>query len=340
MQHECDKVAGYCCWMERLEESGIGERSLLQLVIPGTHDSATCNISLDKDYASNAPPLLIKAKGIYDGKKLKDLVCRWAIAQERTISQQLEDGIRYLDLRVCFIKKSADEVGELLTCHSVISDNMNDVLADIKAFAQLHPKEVIIVDFNHFYDLDESAHVQLVQILVEFFDGMMIPSELSLRKTKLKQIWESGCNILVLYDKKKVVREHSFLWSQNSIKSAWMNVADVGLLRSKLDAHLKFRKRVLDKEATDPKRQYRKILHVTQGLVTPDTKMIAKSALGIKYKSLTALGKAVTPAVIDWMTTDWKDLDLNIVIVDHYHYTNFIEIIFQQNINNLLRQEQ
>ena len=82
--------------------------------------------------------------------------------------------------------------------------------------------------------------------------------------------------------------------------------------------------------------QYSKILHVTQGIVTPDATMISKSKFPFKSpKSLLDLGVQVTPALIDWIN-EWQDLDLNIIICDHYHKTNFVQAIYELNQKQLL----
>jgi hypothetical protein len=69
-------------------------------------------------------------------------------AQDRTISQQLDDGVRYLDLRLC---APAGSLREITVCHSLYSVGMTQVLNQIHAFVVAHPNEIVIVDLGAFY---------------------------------------------------------------------------------------------------------------------------------------------------------------------------------------------
>lgn len=327
-------------WMEQLEEQGLGDLSILKTVIPGSHDSSTCNISRKQPFASNAPPILKKAQSflpfLSNSRLLKDIVVKWAIAQERTITQQLEDGIRYLDLRVCSVKEPGFEYGTLYTCHSIISDVLDDILKEIKNFTEKHSKEILIVDFQHFYDLDEADHKYLVEMIQQLFGDKLIPNTFSLTDS-IQTIWDNNWSIFVFYGNRSIANKHEFLWSHSSLKSAWMDQANIKGLFRKLDSHIKHRKQVIDGNEKD-NIPYDKIFHVAQGIVTPDASMIASPPLLGKYSTLLKLGKITTPHVIDWVTKDWKDLDLNVVIVDHYHTTNFVEEMLKLNITKLQKQ--
>lgn len=334
--HECTP-GSYCCWMSNLEEMGIGNQNLLNIIIPGSHDSATSNINETKEYASNAPPILLKAKKFYTGTKLKNLVVRWAIAQERNVFQQLCDGIRYIDLRVCSVKNPGDKVGTMYTCHSVISDKLEDVLNDIKEFTEKHPKEILIIDFNHFYDMDAPTHKSLVNMIETKYSSRLIKKEMSLT-SKIENYWKEGKSIIVLYDKTTVANEYDFLWPQVHIYSAWMNSPTLEDLKEKLYNHMQFRNALITGKISDKKYDFRNIFHVCQGIVTPDTKMIVGSVISRrKFESLIQLGKVVTPAFIQWFSEEWADVDFNILLVDHYHLTNFVEVTYMLNQKKLLQ---
>lgn len=87
---------------------------LHELLIPGTHDSATYH---------------------FDSVTMLGL----AQAQILTIRQQLDGGIRFLDIRV---NKNSD--GVLYGSHSAITVPLSTILDDVKNFLEANPKEKII----------------------------------------------------------------------------------------------------------------------------------------------------------------------------------------------------
>jgi hypothetical protein len=84
--------------------------------------------------------------------KIADYIAAQSNAQDRDIAQQLNDGIRYLDLRLC---APVGSVSEVTLCHGVYSPaGITLVLKQIHDFVVAHPSEIVIVDLNHFYGVD------------------------------------------------------------------------------------------------------------------------------------------------------------------------------------------
>lgn len=67
-------------------------------------------------------------------------MCRWSKTQEFSVKLQLQNGIRYFDLRL------ASKIGsdELFFVHGLYSCEVKDVLKEINEFLNEHPKEVQI----------------------------------------------------------------------------------------------------------------------------------------------------------------------------------------------------
>jgi hypothetical protein len=207
--------------------------------------------------------------------------------------------------------------GDLYTCHNLTSDKIEPLLQEIYEFVVAHPKEIILLDFNHFYEMTKEAHIYLMRLITEQFGSLLAnPSTLS-PTTKLKSFWKKKQTIIVLYKHKKI---DPSLWSQNFIQSKWMNTKSLTELENKLSTHL-------DKRAKDPAR--RNQFHVTQGVLTPDEKMVALSL--VSTKSIRVLAESATPMIIDSIQNSWKEFQLNIVIVDYYHLFNYVPTIVAIN---------
>lgn len=97
---------------------GVQALCLHELLIPGTHDSTTYQF---KDF-------------------VPDVVGKWAKAQTLTIQQQLEGGIRYLDIRVT---KSG---GDFYGTHKYPTVRLDDVYRAVKDFLVAHPHEKVIIN--------------------------------------------------------------------------------------------------------------------------------------------------------------------------------------------------
>jgi hypothetical protein len=85
--------------------------------------------------------------------KIADYVAAQSNAQDRDIAQQLNDGIRYLDLRLC---APTGPLPEVTLCHGLYNQQagITLVLRQIHDFVVAHPSEIVIVDVNHFYGVD------------------------------------------------------------------------------------------------------------------------------------------------------------------------------------------
>jgi hypothetical protein len=128
-------------WMADLR-SEIGQIPLTELTIPGAHDMGTYAINGDSSTSSDG-----QASDI--GCFLGHGVCeRYGRAQEpfKDALEDLQDGIRYFDLRVC-----RTDSGTFVTCHGLEAAPLQDILDGTRAWVDSHPGEVVILDLNHHY---------------------------------------------------------------------------------------------------------------------------------------------------------------------------------------------
>ncbi|MEM9216852.1 MAG: phosphatidylinositol-specific phospholipase C domain-containing protein [Cyanobacteria bacterium P01_F01_bin.150] len=368
-------------WMEDLG-GYIKSKSLCQLAIPGTHDSATHKISRSKiiapeqDITTNLNIVLRSAEtkwtdyldpiGLVSRKIVKtvtestigQVVVNWSKAQENSIYTQLHDGIRYFDLRI--VKQPSSDGDKLYICHGMYSLPVEEVLKEVKDFHNSNPKEIVILDFNHFYNMDNSAHVELLIMIDKYFGDCLAGGKSLSPKSTVKEFWEPkketvklpnnfGASseltienihsIAVVYHHDapsgdNIRKIHEKLWRKDQIDSPWPNVQNISDLKQGLEEEL------------SP--ETRTELHVVQGVLTPNTETIAvgsamnavldfnrlASDLGVAAfpKSLKALAKLVNPFVtkwiIEWVFDDSKDF--NIVMVDFYD-DKFVDTVILVN---------
>ena len=63
---------------------------------------------------------------------------------------------------------SHEETDTYHTCHGVYCVEMSDALAQFKTFLDEHEKEIIILDFNHLYEMD-GHHEKFIDMILEAF---------------------------------------------------------------------------------------------------------------------------------------------------------------------------
>ncbi|KAJ7847258.1 PLC-like phosphodiesterase [Mycena olivaceomarginata] len=178
-------------------------------------------------------------------------------------------------------------------------------------------KEVILLDFNHFYDMNPADHAKLASMLQTTFGNKLAPASLGADVT-LNQLWSTSYRIIIFYDHAATVDSNPFLWSQSTISSPWPNVQDVGALHSAL----------ADKLPNEGSTFF-----VLQGILTPDGAMIAAGLVPFSSapSSLTGVAQAVTPAVVGWLS-QWGNQGINIVICDWFNCTNaYVNMLLQMN---------
>jgi hypothetical protein len=178
---------------------------------------------------------------------LAEYVAAQSNAQDRSIRDQLNHGIRYLDLRLC---APARPLTEITLCHGLYSVGMTRVLTDIHDFVVAHPDEVVIVGFNRFSAVkgqDPSAlkNALIKQIRYLFStdpaDPCNNPSTCLLvsgsfpPQLTLEQIWQTRGRVILLdgktmdaaaYDALLYPKNPVFWSSSESLGGEWIQTDD------------------------------------------------------------------------------------------------------------------
>lgn len=118
----------------------------------------------------------------------------------RSISSQLEDGIRYFDLKV---SRNANDK-QIYCSFNFFGPKIEEVVKEFIAFAKAHPKEILILDFNQFYNFQSTNHHELKEMLEQIFEGFLVDSTLGPTAT-LNDVWETDvCEIRMKLEQKLI----------------------------------------------------------------------------------------------------------------------------------------
>lgn len=272
-------------WMAKFHD-----KTIMAIVIPGTHDSATHAISRTSSIAKGDD--MAKVKWL---KGLAPLfIAPWAKAQSLSIAKQLEAGVRYLDLRIVY----RDSKKMHYTCHGLYSQKIDTVIEDIKNFIAKNKTEIIIVDIQKLYNMG-NTHQELINKFSSAFQGKLADGN-CLSKT-LGNLAAAGQQIILLCGDSTITANASFLNRGSFIDSKWHEQTSVKGLKEKISAYSAPANKVF----------------VIQAVLTPDGKTIAKGTVPGIAGSLKALAKKVNKELPSWMS-EWKSSGkrINVVMVD------------------------
>lgn len=243
-------------WMGTLADR-IGNVPLNQLVIPGTHDSGTSSIT------GNPPDPFLKRvpfspdqfgqewsgaqmsalDGLTRHAILNRMFLPWGRTQDASIGQQLAEGARYLDLRVCG-GPHPDQI--LSICHGLYGGEMQStVLTPVENFIRSHPQEVVILDFHRFASIGNQDNLtlaenqQLAERIVTTFAGQLIPpGSLGARMT-LNDVWRTAGRVIILYSDPETTRNNPSFWPYADTTIAWPATDHLATLEQRVTADLR-----------------------------------------------------------------------------------------------------
>lgn len=243
--------------------------SLRQLTIPGSHDSFASSFKSFSNNDLNIPIIF------------NPFIKRWAKTQNKTITEQLELGIRYFDIRV------EEYNGTYYTVHSLLSQKLYNVLNDILNFIKNHQTEKILVDVNHIYNITDNNNLK--NYMKEIFNNYLVKNDINNLFKPLNQV---DGNILLFFN-----NIDDFVFPNDYIHSMWNDTNDINILINKI------RNEYLDPHC----------LNVSQMILTINSSDIVNSLLFCCYPtSLKSLNNQYKEIMYDTLREKKK----NIIIVD------------------------
>lgn len=155
----------------------------------GSHDSFSYWVDEKSPVGPDQTPAIKRLARISFVKKVMK---KWSVTQNLTFREQLDAGIRYFDLRVSSKPGDADQ--EIYFIHGLFGIRVWDGLMEIDSFLTQHPQEIVFLDFNHFYAMDEAHHKRLILRIQEAF-GSKLCSACSVESMTLQALWEKKSQV-------------------------------------------------------------------------------------------------------------------------------------------------
>lgn len=301
-------------WMAALARYPVKiTKPLNQLPMPGSHDSFTYSLNEDGPI-SNDESSILQAVGKIPF--VKHIVYSWSVTQQWTVTEQLDNGIRYFDLRTSHPDNAKDE-HELRVLHGLYGASTYDLLAEIKTWLLEHPKEVVLFDFNHYYNMSNKMHQHLWQFMTDTFGGLLCPRK-TMTETTLQYCWAHNYQVIAFFRPPSGEQLPPFLWSGDDIDSPYANSDSTAALLDFLTDKLKNRSK--------------NTFFVTQGIETERAKDVAANLTG---SLIDVIGSPTTEAVVGWLTKNQTLFDpvVNVVFADVINRHNFVDTVLAYNFS-------
>ncbi|XP_010862320.1 PI-PLC X domain-containing protein 1-like [Esox lucius] len=211
-------TAGNADWMSQLPEE-LWDMSLWDLAIPGSHDSMTYCLDTCSPVLSSES--LLKWLDRLVPCITRPCIYRWATTQVWCITDQLDAGIRYFDLRIahknikktCFTQdafNSSRSDDTLYFAHAIYTlQTVKEALTSIAVWLEQHQKEIVILSCSHFYELSDGEHEALVSFITLLFGDKLCPRQ---ETPSLSKCWSLGQQVIASYEDVPILKEHKELW--------------------------------------------------------------------------------------------------------------------------------
>ena len=195
-------------WMELLYSKS-PEVRLRDIIIPGTHDSGTYNITKK----SKIGP---KEKKYF--KLAKKIVANWGKTQGHNIGTQLKEGIRLIDLRV-------QRDGEtFVIVHGLISVTLKSILKDLTKWALKRPKEIVLIELIPRLSTEKDEK-DLHKMIQSFLGPFLVSPFLPPSQLTFQDLWDKKRPFL-LFSPPPFSSLDKRYWNRNlSLVSLWTNTA-------------------------------------------------------------------------------------------------------------------
>ena len=299
--------------------SVIGDRTLQQVLLTGSHDSGSFYLTTDLMVGAAEPAMeaLIELAEKLN-VPIEDVITPWAHSQDQTFYEQMEGGIRYFDLR-----SGWDNVTQTWRAfHFESGLPIQSLVNDVRMFLLDHPSEIVIVEASHFWGNPTNAQIQLLaDILMLELGDLMYPSDNGAFSLTIAQMVSTNQRAVVTME--TIVGSYPKIFNGNVIYNTYAN-------SDKLSAMVAFNLQTAQQytNSTWPNQLFK-----LSWTLTPAADVILESVLIDHPHSLLDLADVANPHLpAFWQqvkTNGWK-LG-NIIIIDHYQASQILQVVLEAN---------
>ncbi|CAF3809350.1 unnamed protein product [Adineta steineri] len=207
-------------WMEELLPY-ISHLHLFNLTLPGTHDSATFILTsaLSPDPTGN--PVFNAFIEVAEklGIPLQDVITPWAMAQNRSLYEQAQDGMRYFDIRAAYNGTN------WCSYHFELGLPIYTHLSPLNSFLLLHPSEIMVIEISHLAskNLTQTNLNSLRDMVINIFNPILYPRIHDFNATTIGDMITTNQRVIVTLSDDTTIMNYTQLWYGSSMINSYAN---------------------------------------------------------------------------------------------------------------------
>jgi hypothetical protein len=325
-------------WMSLMANT-LAPMTIPDMVLPGTHDSGTYNLTdtIERD-PDDLPEIVVQLIKILQNDfgilEPYDIIKTWAKTQKYNVYEQLLRGNRFLDVRVCwdghtYAALRPNDVCELLrrpkfnflfcylrfrTEHLMMGDYTENMLADIARFMDENPGELVVLEFGAFNGMKDAQHQALIAMIRKYLGQWLWYRTWGWQP--YANMIAKGRRVVAFYDAEAYVLLNQDLWStHHMLGQDWANVDNYpAMVQVELGS--------LPNMTGYPTHVYK-----LQWVLTASARRVIDSVAETfpRYKSLHDLSRDANSHFDEFVTTNASHYRLNLLMVDWFEETDNVE---------------
>ena len=207
-------------WMEELLPK-IGHLHLVNLTLPGTHDTAsftlTSALSPDPTGSAVLDEMVRLAERL--GIPLQDVITPWALAQSKNLYDQAEDGMRYFDIRAAY------NGTDWCSYHFELGLPIYTHLSAFKSFLILHPNEILVIEVSHLASvkLTQTNLNYLRDMIVRIFGTLLYPRTSDFSAMTISDMIARNERAVISFSDDRTIVNCTLLWYGSSMINSYAN---------------------------------------------------------------------------------------------------------------------
>lgn len=216
------------------------------------------------------------------------------------------------------------KLNDLRFVHALYGPRIVDILDQVKNFLDSHPKEIVILHFQHLVSLTPEVKSSLVAHIEKLFANKLVPStHKDAKNLSISQLNSLGYQVILFFPCDTYVSD--FIWPASHLPNPWANTTKPSVLFKFLDSHI---------NARNPSKFY-----VTQGVLTPDDAFVTKNLLSSLKKSLAVKANRLIDRWLKGKT--WGPKGPNIVMTDFIELDDYqvVRTVIAMNLRGFSRGE-
>jgi hypothetical protein len=280
--------------------------SLNGVTLLGSHDAATSDLvegsPVCVGYNLDSGDRLGRYPRASDIRKFK--------CQSASIMQQLLYGVRYLDLRVAYQSDAYwSHHGFLSTPYS----GPDGIFAQIRDFLKAYPREIIILNMQHFYRDDHRMTFDEVKewygVVMKELAGLLIPA--GKPAITFNDVWSTNGRIVLIFTTNLDIADSAeFVWSHTLLKQHWWKEKKPGVLMDEMDSQVSEWRQGKDAQ----------VFKELQAIRSSNRKIESAGEMNAMFRAMLA--------------SDWKDAPISIIMVNDSTNSGLMPLLFRKLSKN------